>query len=110
MVGVAGTGLTVTFTVAARLVQPFTVTVTEYVPLAEAVTLLILGFWAAYVKPLGPVQLYVPLVTLEAFKVSVAPTQTGPLLLAMGAAGTGVTVTFATEEVAEQPLEVTVTE
>jgi hypothetical protein len=29
MVGVAGTGLTVTFTVAAGLVQPFTVTVTE---------------------------------------------------------------------------------
>ena len=38
-------------------VQPFTVTVTVYVPAATVVAFAMEGFWTDEVKPLGPVQL-----------------------------------------------------
>jgi hypothetical protein len=56
-VGAAGVGFTVTLTVPATLVQPFTVTVTEYVPLAAVVTLVMDGVCDVEVNELGPVQL-----------------------------------------------------
>ena len=56
-VGVAGVALTVAVVVPAADVQPETVTVTEYVPVAAVVALAIDGFWSADVKPFGPVQL-----------------------------------------------------
>jgi hypothetical protein len=55
-VGAARFGLTVTSTVPAVLVQPFTVAVTEYVPDAAVVALVIEGFCEDEVKLLGPVQ------------------------------------------------------
>jgi hypothetical protein len=55
-VGAAGIGLTVTDVVPAGPVQPFTVAVTEYTPVAAAVAEAIGGFCKALVKPLGPVQ------------------------------------------------------
>ena len=56
-VGAAGIVLTVTLTVPAKLVQPLTVAVTEYIPVAANVTPAIDGFCKADAKPLGPVQL-----------------------------------------------------
>ena len=56
-VGVAGIGFTVTVTVPGRLVHPPTVTVTEYVPEAATVALVIEGFCRVEEKLFGPVQL-----------------------------------------------------
>jgi hypothetical protein len=53
--GVAGVALTTTLVVPAADVQPFTVTVTEYVPASATVALLRVGFWSADVNPFGPV-------------------------------------------------------
>ena len=53
--GVAGIGFTTTFVVPAALVQPLTVTVTEYVPASDVVALDRVGFWSDEVKPFGPV-------------------------------------------------------
>jgi len=54
-VGAVGIGLTVTAVVPAALVQPLTVTVTEYVPLAAVVAPEIEGFWVDEEKVFGPV-------------------------------------------------------
>ena len=54
-VGVLGIGLTVTVVVPAFDVHPFTVAVTEYVPLAAVVAPEMVGFCTFEVKPLGPV-------------------------------------------------------
>jgi hypothetical protein len=56
-VGVAGIGFTTTVTVPAGPVQPFTVAVTEYVPLAATVAFTMDGFCDVEVNPFGPVQL-----------------------------------------------------
>ena len=53
--GVAGAELTVTLTVPALLVHPFTVTVSEYVPVSAVVTFAIEGFCADEVNAFGPV-------------------------------------------------------
>src|SRR6476619_7744433 len=58
-VGVAGVALTTTFVVPAGEVQPFTVTVTEYVPASAVVALTRVGFCCAAVTPFGPVPAYV---------------------------------------------------
>ena len=55
-VGVVGIGLTTTVVVATGLVQPVTVTVTEYVPAIAAVEDAILGSSNADENALGPVQ------------------------------------------------------
>jgi hypothetical protein len=55
-VGAAGIGFTTTAVVPAKLVQPATVTVTEYVPAFAAEAPLIEGFCKDDVNPLGPVQ------------------------------------------------------
>ena len=58
-VGVAGVALTTTFVLPAALMQPLTVTVTEYVPPSAVVALLRVGFCSVDVKPFGPVHAYV---------------------------------------------------
>ena len=83
---------TVAEVVPAGEVQPFTVAVTLYVPVAAVVALGIVGFWAAEVKPLGPVHAYVASATVEANKLKVEPGQTTPPLLAVGAEGMALTV------------------
>ena len=54
--GVAGLAFTVTVAEPAAEVQPFTVTVTEYVPLIAVVALPIEMFCVEAVNELGPVQ------------------------------------------------------
>ena len=56
-VGGDGTALTTTMVVAEDDVQPFTVTVTLYVPDAAVVAFVIVGFCSVDVNPFGPVQL-----------------------------------------------------
>ena len=63
-VGGAGVALTTTFVLPAAEVQPFTVTVTEYVPASAVVALVRVGFCSAEVNPFGPVQAYVALATV----------------------------------------------
>jgi hypothetical protein len=56
-VGVAAIALTVAIVVPAALVQLLTVTVTEYVPVAAVVALVMDGVLEEEIKLLGPVQL-----------------------------------------------------
>lgn len=109
-VGAAGVGLTVTETVPALLVQPRTVTVSEYVPFAASVTFAIFGFCAEDVNPFGPVQEYVAPTTALVVRLSVLPVHTGLLLDGAGAAGIGLTETATVPARLVQPLSVTVTE
>jgi hypothetical protein len=91
-VGVAGTAFTVAVVLAVELVQPFTVTVTEYVPDAAVVAEGIDGFCNDDVKPFGPVHEYVAPPTFDAVRFNVEPVQTGPLLETVGAPGMAFTV------------------
>src|SRR6185503_14997431 len=88
-VGVAGVGFTTTFVEPAADVQPFTVTVTKYVPASVAV-----GFCCAEVNPFGPVQEYVAPATVAVASWTVALGQYGPPFAAAGVAGVGFTTTF----------------
>lgn len=109
--GVGGVGNTVTVVVPAAPVQPFTVTVTEYVPAPAAVIPAILGFWTDDVNPFGPVQLYVAPATVLAVKFNVAFAHTGELLPAVGAAGVAFTTTVVVPAgLVAQPGTVAVTE
>jgi len=54
-VGAAGIGFTVAVTVPAEETHPFTVTVTEYVPLAAVVAFVIEGSSSEEVNAFGPV-------------------------------------------------------
>ena len=102
-VGAEGLAFTVAAVVPAEDVQPLTVAVTLYVPVADVVALEIVGFWSADVKLLGPVHAYVAPDTVEAVKLKVEPAHTAPPLLAVGAEGMALTVTvFVVEETAEQ--------
>ena len=109
-VGVAGTGLTVTLVEPAAEVQPFTVTVTKYVPASAAVAPERVGFCSADVKPFGPVHEYVAPETVGVESEMVLPAQYGPPLLAVGVAGIAFTTTFVVPAAEVQPLTVTVTE
>ena len=92
-VGVAGLALTTTLVVPAADVQPFTVTVTEYVPAIVTVAFRMDGFCRADVKLFGPVHAYVAPVTAGVLSAIVPPSQYGPPLDAVGVAGSCVTVT-----------------
>jgi len=109
-VGAIGIGFTVTLVVASALVQPLTVTVTEYVPVASVVAAAIDGFCKVEEKVLGPVHAYVAPATVLEVRFKVLPAHIGLLLLAVGAAGIGLTVTEVVPEVLVHPLTVTVTE
>ena len=88
-VGAAGVAFTTTATVPAAEVQPPTVTVTLYVPAMASVAPGRVGFCADEVYPPGPVHEYVAPEIVPADKLMVAPSQTGLLLAAEGAAGEG---------------------
>jgi hypothetical protein len=107
--GGAGVALTVTLVVAEDEVQPLTVTVTLYVPDADAVAFGIDGFCSDEVNPFGPVQLYIAPAIVEALSCNVLPAQIGPLLLAAGGAGAALTTAVVVADVEVQPLTVTVT-
>src|SRR5436190_7189 len=109
-VGVAGVALTTTFVLPAALVQPLTVTVTEYVPASAVVALLRVGFCSVDVKPFGPVHAYVAPLTVGVFSWIVAPSQYGPPLVAVGVAGVAFTTTFVVPAAEVQPFTVMVTE
>ena len=98
-----GAAVIVTEVVPAGLVHPFTVAVTVYVPASASVTEEIVGVWAEDVNPFGPVHAYVAPATFVAERFNEEPSQTGPLLEAVGAAGMGFTVTVVATEVAEHP-------
>ena len=108
-VGVAGVALTRTFVVPAAEVQPFTVTVTEYVPASAVVALVRVGFCSADVKPFGPVHAYVAPETVGVESAIVAPSQYGPPFDAVGVAGVALTTTVVEPAAEVQPLTVTVT-
>ena len=108
-VGVDGVALTITVVDPAALVQPFTVTVTLYVPASVGSTLAMFGVLDVEVNPFGPVQLQVAPVTVGVLKFSVAPSHKGPLLLAVGVAGVALTTTVVEPTALVQPLTVTVT-
>ena len=110
IVGVAGAALTVATVVPARDVQPPTVIVTEYVPVASVVALAIVGFWRAELKAFGPVQEYVAPATVGVVRLRVPPAQIGPLLAAVGVAGIALTVAEVVPARDVQPATVTVTE
>ncbi len=77
--------------------------------MAAVVALAIDGFCAVEVKPFGPDQAYVAPATVEAVRLSVLPAQMGPLLEAVGAEGTALTVAVVVPAAEVQPLTVTVT-
>jgi hypothetical protein len=105
-----GSGLTVTFVFPAALAQPFTVTVTEYVPALPVATDAIPGFCDDEVNPPGPVHEYVAPATFGVVRFNAAPTQRGPLLAAVGVAGFGFTTTVVFPAALVHPLTVMVTE
>jgi hypothetical protein len=109
-VGVAGTGFTTTDVVPAAEVQPFTVTVTEYVPASASVAFARVGFCSAEVKPFGPVHAYVAPLTTAVDSEIVAPSQYGPPFDAVGVEGIGLTTTEVVPAAEVQLLTVTVTE
>ena len=109
-VGAAGVAFTITAIVPAGPGQPFTIATTEYVPVAEATGETIDGFCKVDVNPFGPVQLYVALATVLAVRFRVVPSQTGPLLPAVGAAGKRFIVTEVVPATFVHPLTVAVTE
>jgi hypothetical protein len=109
-VGVAGSALTTTLVEPAAEVQPFTVTVIEYVPASAVVAFVLVGFWIADVNPFGPVHEYVAPLTTGVDSEIVAPAQYGPPFDAVGIAGTGLTTTFVEPAADVHPFTVTVTE
>jgi hypothetical protein len=108
--GASGAAFTVTLTVPAILVQPLTVAITEYVPAAAVVALVIEGFCEDDVKLLGPVQLYAAPVIFDAVRFKVEPSHTGLLLEAVGAARFGLTNTLTVPAVLVQLPTVAMTE
>ena len=110
IVGVAGIALTTTFVVPAAEVQPFTVTVTEYVPASAVVAFARVGFCCDEVKPFGPVHAYVAPLTVGVESEIVAPAQYGPPFVALGVNGVALMTTFVLPAAEVQPLTVTVTE
>jgi len=98
--GAAGIGFITTTDVPAALVQPLTVTVTLYVPAMARVADVKEGFCSALVKDAGPVHAYVAPDTAGVFRLIVCPSQSGELVVAAGAEGTGFTVIVIPADVA----------
>src|ERR1043165_7795781 len=90
--------------VPAGLVQPATVTVTEYVPAAAEVAPAMEGSSSEEVNPPGPFQEYVAPPTVLEVRFNVLPEQIGELLPAVGAAGVGLTTTAVEAGELAQPL------
>ena len=99
-----GSGFTTSVVEPAGDGQPFTVTVTKYVPATVVV-----GFCAEEVKPPGPVHEYVAPATAGVESVAVPPVQIGPLFDAVGVAGVALTISVVEPAAEVQPVTVTVT-
>jgi hypothetical protein len=80
-----------------------------YVPAAAKVTPAIVGFCRVELKLLGPVHAYVAPTTAGVVRFRVAPTHRGPLLAAVGVAGTALTTTAVVPAALVHPPTVTVT-
>jgi hypothetical protein len=109
-VGVAGVAFTTTLVEPAVEVQPFTVMVTEYVPVSADVALLRVGFCCEEVKPFGPVHEYVAAATVGVESWIAAPSQYGPPFEAVGVAGVAFTTTLVEPAAEVQLFTVTATE
>jgi hypothetical protein len=109
-VGVAGIAFTVAVVLPAALVQPPTVTVTEYTPDRAVVALVIDGFCVADVNPPGPVHENAPPATFGVLSVNVVPAQIGPLFVGAGVAGVAFMVAVVDPAALVHPFTVTVTE
>src|ERR1051325_11271265 len=79
-------------------------------PASAVVAFARVGFCSADVKPFGPVHAYVAPATVGVASEIVAPSQYGPPLDAVGAAGVALTVTLVLPAAEVQPLTVTGTE
>ena len=81
--------MTTTLIVPGADIQDTMVTVKEYVPVANVVALVMVGFCKVLVKPFGPVhdQVAVPDVAVVAPNVNVLPLQIGVLLVKTGVIG-----------------------
>lgn len=108
-VGVAGGALTIAVVVLTVEVQPATVAVTLYTPVADEVAARITGVCALDVKLFGPVQLYVAPATLVAVKNKLAPAHIGPEFVAVTAAGVAFTTAIVALANEEQPAIVATT-
>ena len=108
--GVVGMVPMTTFVLPAAEVQPFTVTVTEYVPASAVVALAMVGFCSAEVKAFGPVHAYMAPLTSGVESAVVVPWQYGPPLEEAGVAGAGLTMTLVVPAAEVHPLTVIVTE
>ena len=76
-------------------------------PLAAAVTVLMIGFCKDELKPFGPVHAYTAPVTFAVLKFKFEPAHIGPLLLTVGVDGIRFTVTDALPAALEQLFTVT---
>ena len=110
VVSTDGTAFTVAVVVPAALVQPLTVTVTEYVPVAAVVAAGMEGFCREELKLFGPVHEYVAAATAAVDKFNAAPAQIGPLLVGAGVAGIALTVAVVVPAALVHPFTVAVTE
>jgi len=108
-VGVDGVALTTTAVVPIPDVQPFTVTVTLYVPAIATVADGRVGFCTDEANDEGPVHEYVAPATAGVDRLMVLPVHTGVLLDAVGVAGVALTTTAVVPTPEVHPFVVTVT-
>jgi hypothetical protein len=83
---------------------------TVYIPAANVVAPVIVGFCVVDVNEFGPDQLYVAAVTVLAFRLRFWNAQIGELFDAIGACGVGFIVTLITPAGLVHPRAVAVTE
>jgi hypothetical protein len=102
--GAVGIGLITAVVVPKALVQPFKVTVTEYVPALAEVAPVMLGFCDVELNEAGPLHEYVAPTRFDAVRFNVDPSQIGELFPAVGVAGVVFTVTAIVEGELAQPL------
>lgn len=108
--GAGGLPNTLTLNVPLGPVQPPTVALTEYIPVATVPAPVMEGFWVVELKPLGPLQLYAAPVMLLAVRFMVDPTHKVEVPPVSGAAGVGLITTLTVPALLVQPLTICVTE
>jgi hypothetical protein len=109
-VGGDGTPKTFTLNVPGGLVQPLTVAVTEYIPVAIVPAPAIVGFCKDEVNEFGPVQLKVAPPGFVEVKLMVDPAHKVAVPPAVGAAGVVLMTTAKVPAALLQPKELTVKE
>ena len=109
-IGATGIKLTTTFCMAAALVHPLTVTVTEYVPLWAKLLFAMVGFCEEELNPFGPLHAYAAPPMLEAVSEIFDPSHNGLLLPVVGDAGIELTTMLMLPGELVQPFPVAVTE